>query len=366
MPWFRLPFGLFIYIWGVSLFVTRETYAEIDNISAVVKPEDGEPVRKSRARKSDVESLKPSLSVPKPRSTEDPFDPSLLTMEVWTELLDIFKLQYNTELSFLHQPTFSARVRATMNQNQIKDMPASIEFTTSKAWLLAFLTLTARFHPELRNHFADQDSEKKNDQLAASEFYASAQEPSLGTLSFNTTSIELVQTHLMLSVHYWGMCRGETAWTHLQQAISKAQLIGLPREDEDDGTEVEVTPQPVDDSEQPSSQDVQDNITKEIRRRTLFSCFILDRYLSGGRDRALRIDVENLRVRLPGSDDAFVFGEKSETGFLQVKETGKILDGMRLVRQVHTGDDESVLSRYIRLVEIWGRFSKWSCLGGRR
>lgn len=327
-----------------------------------MKPEEGEPVRKSRVRKSDIEALKPSLSGLKPRSAEDALDPSLLTMEVWTELLDIFKLQYSAELSFLHQPTFSSRVRNCMNQN--RDSQPGSEFLTSRAWLLAFLTLTTRFHPELRAHFAEQDSEKKKDQLAASEFFATAQEPNLGSLSFNTTSIELVQTHLMLSVHYWGMCRGETAWTHLQQAISKAQLLGLQREE--DGRDNRVSSSRVRSSGLPSSQDVQENIRKEIRRRTLYSCFILDRYLSGGRDRATRINVETLRVRLPGSDDAFVFGEKSETGFLNMEGAGKSLDGVPRIRQVCTGEDESVLSRYIRLVEIWGRFSKWSCTGGRR
>jgi hypothetical protein len=106
-------------------------------------------------------------------------------------------------------------------------------------------------------------------------------------------------------------------------------------------------------------------ITREIRRRTMWSCFILDRYMSSGRNRP-HMPIDTLEIQLPCSEEDWRFGTigKSE----RLKAGGGIV---KLTEHSNYGhftqvDALPVLSLYIRLVEIWGGFSKWSCAGGRR
>jgi hypothetical protein len=117
-----------------------------------------------------------------------------------------------------------------------------------------------------------------------------------------------------------------------------------------------VKPRPVLDS--------QAFIAREINRRTMWSCFILDRYLSSGRARP-QMDVNSLSIQLPCSEEDFRFGTNVKTAFL--KEGGELAlyDESSYHKRMQV-DTSSVLSIYIRLVEIWGGFSKWSCAGGRR
>lgn len=105
--------------------------------------------------------------------------------------------------------------------------------------------------------------------------------------------------------------------------------------------------------------------TWEIKRRIMWSCFILDRYLSFGRSRPQMI-AETLYIQLPCSDVDFQFCRNVKTEFLYPDADVPQDDDIVLARQFAQVGSTSILSIYIRLVEIWGRFSKWSCTGGRR
>ena len=145
------------------------------------------------------------------------------------------------------------------------------------------------------------------------------------------------------------------------------------------------------------------SIEQEIRRRTFWSCFIMDRYLSSGKYRPQMLNVKDLRIQLPSSEKAFLFGQKVRTLLLgeetsdpqhringQQAERINGLDRSGLSRDVQNGrtsasshdgrhrnmaeekgrweigSDEGVLSRFIRVLELYGRIVKWSCNGGRR
>jgi len=95
-------------------------------------------------------------------------------------------------------------------------------------------------------------------------------------------------------------------------------------------------------------------IEKEVRRRTLWSCFIMDRMLSAGKYRQIMISVNQLKVLLPCSDDQFLFVHDVRTSFLDK------------LAQPNENVDDGDLGFYIRLNEIFGRLSQWSCAGGRR
>jgi hypothetical protein len=125
------------------------------------------------------------------------------------------------------------------------------------------------------------------------------------------------------------------------------------------------------------------------------------------------LDIKDIRVQLPSSERAFLFGERVRTKLLgeerdevagredlQLQRRASVLldeknghaqegnrdanrDGVRRVRESEgdsrgrgkeddekgrweVGQDEGVQSRVIKIIEIWGRIAKWSCSGGRR
>ncbi|KAK3390269.1 hypothetical protein B0H63DRAFT_465152 [Podospora didyma] len=134
-------------------------------------------------------------------------------------------------------------------------------------------------------------------------------------------------------------------------AIRMAQALGLGDGDKEQlkpFRSQRSAPQP---PKEPSSQV---SIAKEIRRRTMFSCLILDRLLGCGKGRVSTIRAEDLQIQLPCSEIAFDLSEDVYTGFL--KPTPE-----EAARPVN----DSVLSRFVRLIDIWGEISKWSFAGGR-
>jgi hypothetical protein len=138
-------------------------------------------------------------------------------------------------------------------------------------------------------------------------------------------------------------------------------------------------------------------IEQEIRRRTFWSCFIMDRYLSSGKFRPQMFHIEDIRVQLPSSDRAFLFGEKVKTLLLGEETRGamrrsdiqrrretSVLLGTKSGRHVdlegkevttvsgessgrwEVGQDEGGVSRFIKALDLHGIILKWSCSGGRR
>jgi hypothetical protein len=227
--------------------------------------------------------------------------------------------------------------------------------------LLGVLTLTARFHSGLVSHH----SPNQENPLAASEYYANALMTAFGPTirGLNNPSIENIQALLMLGLYEWGQTRGLSAWLYIGLAVRLAQSRGLTYEDDPDLRAPSI-----------STQDLrtvgtiknlasarEDAIGKEVRRRTLWSCFIMDRMLAAGKFRPIMMHVSNLRVQLPCSDDQFLFVHKVQTGFLNSDWLEP-----KSSQQYSSVNDDGVLSRYIRLAEIFGRLSEWSYAGGRR
>lgn len=274
----------------------------------------------------------------------------------------------------------------------------SPQLPASPMLLLGVLTLTARFHTQLVTHHSPPTPTRPSNPLVASEYYASALKSQFVTQHelIGQPSLDRIQALLMLGLHEWGMCRGVTAWIHVGIATRMSQAMGLQFErDLDDEPEAlssalrsEAAHLGVNADRRGSRNEklATDNTftNQEIRRRTFWSCFLMDRYLSSGKFRPQMINVHDLRIQLPSSDKAFLFGEQVETRTLSEEledasmtanseshpptrrarhENGQ---GNGEAGRLEAGADEGVLSRVVKIVEIWGRIAKWSCGGGRR
>ncbi|KAK7624538.1 fungal-specific transcription factor domain-containing protein [Phyllosticta citricarpa] len=363
------------------------------------------PRRQPRPKKSSASVGAPVLSTREsPHALVDALDSKVLTPKVWTDLFDIFQAHYSTDLPFLHPPTFLKSLRQSSLQGATppgfgESNSASLP-ALSPPLLLAFLALTARSYPQLVAHHSP--SSAKQNPLIAAEYYASACRANLDRKDEGSPDLQRVQALLMLGLHEWGMCRGSKAWIAVGMAIRSAQLLGLQHETElDDMLQARSAGlgQFAQDAMSGTKADV--FIEQETKRRTFWSCFIMDRFLSSGKYRPQMLNVSDLRIQLPCSERAFLFGEKVKTLML-----GEEAQDVASRSQLHTqrkastmlgskhgspnggtpvssdrsafgkdededsrwevGGDEGILSRYVKVLDLYGRIVKWSCSGGRR
>ena len=116
-------------------------------------------------------------------------------------------------MPFLHPPTFLKPLRhASTVPPPAQDFgpPTSTSNVLppySPMLLLAFLALTARYHPQLVAHHSPPSSQRPSNPKIASEYYAAAAKSRLaGNLGdgLGTPEIERVQALMMLALFGWG------------------------------------------------------------------------------------------------------------------------------------------------------------------
>ncbi|WYZ45174.1 hypothetical protein EsH8_VIII_000490 [Colletotrichum jinshuiense] len=280
-----------------------------------------------------------------------------LTVDLWHQLFDIYKLHFATELPFLHLPTL---------KGIIHDKDAKKPTAETNLVLLGILALTARFQPELVKYVAHITYDKvagpksrgalpRPEPSMASEYFANALTKALGHLESALTSATVVrvQAFLMLGLYKWSQPNGGlAAWMYVGVAIRMAQGLKLGFGDKPSRGRKTLVPSPrFHKSAQVPSDKWKD---QEIRRRTMFSCLILDRLLSCGSDRVSMVRSEDLQIQLPCTEQAFDLGRVVYTGFLR-----------QLEQEMDQPIDDSVLSRFVQLADFWGDITKYSFAGGR-
>ena len=378
-------------------------------------------------------------------ATASPFawalEPSLLTPTLCNEIFELFLLHYGADLPFLHPPTLQSAL-ANALQNAVssgtttgntaspalasvsstggaRQLPQAGEQPPPGGWevlLLGMLTLTARFHPTLlqyhQQRYSTGPSQHRETVTLINSYYATALRAALfsdrGSVSLGRPDLPRIQALLMLSLHEWGGGNGDDAYAYVGLAIRGAHLLGLHEEDKEPGRWDEMdlawrSTTPLQETERglhdPDSAEA--FIDEETRRRTWWSCYLLDQCLSSGSRRPPMIREDDIGVQLPCGERAWIFGIRSRCSHFGTKG----LDTMtavrakrRLYRQwrqergaesggqadadlqadaridaqaedavvVEHGSDESLQSRVIRSAEIWGQVARWSCSGGLR
>ncbi|KAF5583028.1 transcriptional regulatory [Fusarium pseudocircinatum] len=280
-----------------------------------------------------------------------------LTTELWDQLLNIYKLHYATELPFLHLPSLKEKMNSGSGQGEEDSSELNLV-------LLGILMLTARFHPDLVRyvtHLPNQHgannrssaSKTKSGPLYASDFFATALTTALGPLRtvMDTLTVERIQSFLMLGLFEWSQENNSSAWMYLGIAIRMAKLMRLEQDDQ----RMAILENQAPDKNRFERKSPEIAIIRETRRRTMHGCFILDRLMSCGSERPLSIAVESMLIQLPCSEMAFDLSLQVYTGLLQPHEGSSQL-------QIN---DDSTLSRFVKLIEIWGEISRYSSMGGR-
>ncbi|KAF9308775.1 hypothetical protein BG003_010620, partial [Podila horticola] len=101
---------------------------------------------------------------------------------------------------------------------------------------------------------------------------------------FDNAQVATVQSLLLMAIQQMGFCESQRAWLYIGMAIRIAQDLGLNKE--------------------PSDQEKSRNpLLCEIRKRTWWSCYVLDRFVGQGLSRPLTISHGECEASLPQIED---------------------------------------------------------------
>lgn len=142
----------------------------------------------------------------------------------------------------------------------------------------------------------------------------------------------------MLTGHDWGAGNGRRAWIYLGMAIRLVEVMDLTQELK--------TPK-----NRALTRD--EFIEAEVRRRTAWTCFLMDSLLSGGKGRKRSLTAADMAIQLPCERESFVFGEPVCT---------EHLDGRLHMPPLSLPVGElGIIAYSMRAANIWGKVARWAC-----
>ncbi|KAJ4377532.1 hypothetical protein N0V83_000357 [Neocucurbitaria cava] len=239
--------------------------------------------------------------------TLDPFD--LITDEVKNSYL-----RCSYKWSFHHTPTLLLQIRDR----------------TLEPWLAwAMLALAIRFVKDPPPPFTTQTE-------ASNAFAAHARQ--MLQSDVENPNISRVQALLMLTGHDWGAGNGRRAWIYLGMAIRLVEVMDLTQELK------------VPRNRMPTREEF---IDAEVRRRTAWTCFLMDSLLSGGKGRKRSLAAADMAIQLPCERESFVFGEPTCTEQLD--------RSMRMPLVTLAVGEVGIIGSSLRCANIWGKVARWAC-----
>ncbi|OCL09380.1 hypothetical protein AOQ84DRAFT_431321 [Glonium stellatum] len=239
-----------------------------------------------------------------------------------------FDYVYGQSYPLLHKPSFMRRLAAG-------NVPPVL--------ILAICAISARFstHPQLRTEPAF---------LRGENWAEKAREIALKR--YDTPNITILIVYLLLGLHEFGTCQGGRSWMFGGMAQRMAYALQLHKD-------LDYDPTGGDKGERKKLS----FIDREIRRRTMWSCFLMDRFNSSGTDRPLFVNEQFIQAQLPIKEHFFINEIPGPTEDLEggvpnpvSPDTGQLSNPK---------DNMGVAAYLIRLVTIWGRLIKFMNLGGK-
>ncbi|KAK8221370.1 zinc finger transcription factor 1 [Phyllosticta capitalensis] len=318
---------------------------------AVVKPPlPGAPPKSSNAKKRPADEAfgqeledwskkgpnvgdKPPGLPPKVESEEG----SLLTegadalpsKEIQEHLAEVyFDYVYAQSYPLLHKPSFMRRLAA----GQIPPV-----------LILSVCAISARFstHPQIRSEPA----------FLRGETWA-ARARDIALKRYDTPNITILIAYLLLGLHEFGTCQGGRSWMFGGMAQRMAYALQLHKDLDHDPL-----------GKEKGGRSELSFTDREIRRRTMWSCFIMDRFNSSGTDRPLFVSGQFIHVQLPIREHYFQMEIPGPTEDLEGNvrspvppDAGQIADAK---------ENMGVVAYLVRAVAIWGRLIMFNNLGGK-
>lgn len=161
-------------------------------------------------------------------------------------------------------------------------------------------------------------------------------------------NITVLTCLLLLGLHSFGTCHGNRSWSLGGQAIRMAFALQLHKD-------LDYDPQ------KPGIQLT--FVDREIRRRTMWACFMMDRFGSSGTDRPTFIKDEFLKIPLPVDEKNFRLDMPAPTEnlFGEVPDAGCVEEG----EKANAKENMGVAAYMVKTISIWGRAITYLNQGGR-
>ncbi|KAJ4146834.1 hypothetical protein LMH87_001393 [Akanthomyces muscarius] len=170
------------------------------------------------------------------------------------------------------------------------------------------------------------------------------------TTRYEWPNITILTCLLILGRHEFGTCHGGCSWALGGQAIRMAYALQLHKDlDHDPQSKGQKTPLSF--------------VDREIRRRIMWACFLMDRLTYSGTDRPMFITDDSLTIPLPVSERCFQLNMPAQT---------ELLDGRPgpPAAEVQTADTDlrsnmGPSAFFIRGLALWGRVVTYYNHGGK-
>ncbi|KAK7521094.1 fungal-specific transcription factor domain-containing protein [Phyllosticta citriasiana] len=218
-----------------------------------------------------------------------------------------FDYVYGQSYPLLHKPSFMRRLAAGQ-------VPPVL--------ILAVCAISARFstHPQIRSEPAF---------LRGENWAARARDIALKR--YDTPNITILISYLLLGLYEFGTCQGGRSWMFGGMAQRMAYALQLHKDLDHDPL-----------GKEKGARSELSFTDREIRRRTMWSCFIMDRFNSSGTDRPLFVSGQFIHVQLPIREHYF-----------QMEIPGNVRSPIADAKE-----NMGVVAYLVRAVAIWGRLEQ--------
>ncbi|KAI1324863.1 fungal-specific transcription factor [Xylariaceae sp. FL0255] len=233
---------------------------------------------------------------------------------------------YGQAYHLLHKPSYMRKLKAG---------------TLPPVLVLSVCAISARFSTHPR--FITTDNF-----LRGEEWAAPARD--IVTRRYEWPNVTILTCLLILGLHEFGTCHGGRSWALGGQATRMAFALQLHKDLDYDPT-------------RPNPSDQLSFIDREIRRRTMWACFLMDRFNSSGTDRPMFIKEETVKIQLPIKEKLFQLDMPGPTEDLdsRVPHPAPIDEG-----QLSDAKDNMGVAAYmIRSIALWGRIISFLNQGGK-
>lgn len=255
-----------------------------------------------------------------------------------------FENQYKGIFPLFHKPSFFKFLKSDeFDPHTYIEKYTPLKNNPDPVILLSILALCARLHPELPKiygHFNESDAESffpsfsKDSPSSASNASKYFGWHARKYVRFDEPSIERVQALCILSSHEWGEGNASRSYMYVGIAARMALILGLNNE-------------PTPETGLTNSENF---IRMEMKRRAMWSVYMMDRCNSCGRSSHSCISLDQIHIRLPCTEKEFNFGAGKEHPF----------------RSDDNRDDLSLCGYQIVLFEIWRDISVWVSTTGAK
>jgi hypothetical protein len=254
----------------------------------------------------------------------------LPSLEIQEHLAEVFfDCVYGQSYLLLHKPSFMRRLKAG---------------TVPPVLILAVCAVSTRFstHPQLNSDPPFLRGENWANPAAA-----------IALSRHDEPNITILTVFLLLGLHEFGTCHGGRSWSFGGQALRMAYALQLHQELEQD---------PLTGHNKTNSQ--LSFTDREIRRRTMWACYLMDRYNSSGSQRPPIGNEKFLHIQLPIKETHFQMEIPGPTEDLDGDIPNPTPENSG---QLSNARENMGVSAYIiRAIVIWGRIVDYLNLGGKR